>query len=162
MIVIVIMGVIYTMSVRSFPTKEQAAVESLTLLNLKEYLVGLEYEKMARIVCLDDCQSCDILIDGETNSTIENFVDDSIRVYRYNYLQGAQNLMQETYFNERDVQEHVCFSYSVDTKGVGDQVLVEYRDAVYDFTHYLEPTQKYSSLEEATNAKEKLVEEVKK
>ena len=162
MIVIVIMGVIYTMSVRSFPTKAEAASKNLTLLNLKEYLVGLEYEKTARIVCLDDCQSCNIVVDGETNSTIENFVDDSIHVYRYSYLQGAQDIMLETYFNDRDVQEHVCFSYSIDKKGVGDQVLVEYRDAVYDFTHYLEPTRKYTSLEEATDTKEKLVEEVKK
>ncbi len=162
MIVIVIMGVIYTMSVRSFPTETQKVEEKLSLLNLKEYLKGLEYEKTARIICLDDCQSCDIVIDGEINSTIENFVDDSIHVYRYSYLQGEQEVVKEAYFNERDVQEHVCFSYGVDKKGVGDQVLIEYKNAAYDFTRYLEPTQKYASLEEAVDAKSNLIEEVKK
>ena len=162
MIVIVIMGVIYTLSVKNFPSSEEAKAQGVTLLTLKEYLSALEYEKSARLLCLEDCETCEIFIDGETNSTIEDFIDDSVVVYRYDYLQGAQEIVQDVYFNEDDVQKSVCFSYSVDKQGVGDQVLVKYRDAVYDFTHYIEPTQKYISLEEAINAKEKLIEEVKK
>lgn len=156
------MGVIYTLSVKSFPTKEERVAQELTLLTLKEYLTSLEYEQSARIVCLEDCESCSIVVDGESNSTVEGFIDDSVNVYRYDYLTGTQEIMKEAYFNEDDIQKHVCFSYGVDKQGVGDQVLVEYKDAVYDFTHYLEPTQKYISLEEAIDAKEKLIEEVRK
>ena len=160
MIVIVIMGVVYTLAVTSFPKKGEAAIAQLSLLNLKEYLRSLEYEKSAEILCLDDCQSCDILVDGEKNATIENFLDDSVEVYRYDYRLGPQEIMEKVYFNEEDVQESVCFSYKVDKQGVGDQVLVKFHKSVYDYTHYILPTQKYSSLENAVTVKEKLVEEV--
>jgi len=70
--------------------------------------------------------------------------------------------MKEIYFNEDDVQEDVCFSYSVDSKGVGDQVLVEFREKVYDFTNYFEGTQTYENMQEAIQSKEKLIEEVRR
>ena len=159
MIVIVIMGVIYTLGVTSFPTKEEE-VKHLNLLTLKEYLQEQEFEKSARFLCLDDCTSCRVLLDGEGNTTIDSFIDDSIRVYRYDYLTGPMEIMKEVYFNIEDVQEDVCFSYTVNSQGIGDQVLVEYKEEVYDFTPYMTPTIKYASLEEAIDAKRKLIEEV--
>lgn len=161
MIVIVIMGVIYTLGVTSFPTKGEEE-KHLNLLTLKEYLQGLEFETSARFLCLDDCSSCKILLDGEGNTTVDGFIDDSVKVYRYDYLTGIVEVMKEVYFNIEDVQEEVCFSYTVDKQGIGDQVLVEYKEAVYDFTPYLTPTQKYSSLEEALDAKSKLIDAVRK
>lgn len=159
MIVIVIMGVIYTLGVTSFPKKEDK-VEHLSLLNLKEYLQSLEYEKEVRFLCLDECESCDILVDGDKNTTVESFIDDTVHMYRYDYLLGSVEKRADVYFNTEDVQENVCFSYTVDKQGIGDQVLVEYKDKVYDFSTYLTPTKKYASLDEAIDAKSKLVEEV--
>jgi prepilin-type N-terminal cleavage/methylation domain-containing protein len=159
MVVIVIMGVIYTLGITSFPQRDEEE-KHLTLLTLKEYLQGLEFQESAKLLCLDECTSCKILIDGESNTTIESFIDDSIKVYRYDYLSGPMEVMKDVYFNVENIQEDVCFSYKVDKQGIGDQVLVEYKDEVYDFTPYMTPTKKYASLEDAIDAKAKIIEEV--
>jgi len=153
------MGVVYTLSVTSFKAKNEE-LGRVTLKNLKERLQSFEYEKSVELLCLDDCKSCDVLVDGVKKSEIENFLSDDVRVYRYEYLSGVQEIMKKVYFNEEDVQEDVCFSYFVDKEGVGDQVLVEFNEAVYDFSTYLTPTRRYDSMEDAIEAKEKLMEEV--
>ena len=161
MIVIVIMGVVYTLSVTGFKKVSEEAT-GVNLSNLKEYLVSLKPKKSAKILCLDDCSHCDIFVDDIKIATLDDFLDESVRVYRYEYLQGVQETMKEVYFNEDDVQEDVCFSYSVNSRGVGDQVLVEFKTKIYDFTNYFEATKKYESMEEAINDKEKLIEEVRR
>jgi len=107
MIVIVIMGVVYTLSVNSFKSVGEES-SSVNLNNLKEYLVSLKAKKNAKILCLDECSSCDILVDGEKKAVLDDFLDDSVVVYRYEYLTGVQEKMKEIYFNEDDVQEDVC------------------------------------------------------
>ncbi len=159
MIVIVIMGVIYTLSVTSF-NQQKEINDSVTLKNLKTFLTDLEYEKSVKLLCLDECESCDIFIDGEKDSTLEGLLDSSVKVYRYDYYLGLQEIMKDVYFNKENRQENVCFSYKIDKKGVGDQVLVEYREKVYDFSTYLSGTQVYNSTEDAVDAKAKLIEEV--
>jgi len=159
MIVIVIMGVIYTLSVTSFNQKSEE-FKKVTLLNLKEFMQNQKYEKSVRLLCLDDCRSCDFFVDGVKSKTFEDFLDDSVRVYRYEFLSATREVLKDVYFNEEDVQEDVCFSYSIDKQGVGDQVLVEFKESVYDFTTYLTPTKKYTSLESAIEAKEQLIQEV--
>ena len=159
MIVIVIMGVVYTLSVNSFKQKGEE-LTNVTLLNLKEHMKNLKYEQSVKLLCLDDCKSCDLLVDGVKTSSIEDFLDDSVRIYRYEFLSGTIEVMRDVYFNEEDVQEDVCFSYTVDKQGVGDQVMVEYKDSVYDFTTFLMPTQQYLSLEDAIQTREDLIQEV--
>jgi len=159
MIVIVIMGVVYTLSVTALERQGDRA-KRVTLLTLKSYLTDLKYERDARLLCLDDCSECDVLVDGEKETSLENFLDDTVRLYHYSYVNGAQEVLKEVYFNKEDVQEDVCFSYKVDKEGVGDQVLVEYKEHFYDFTNYLEPTVKYDSMQELVDAKESKIEEV--
>lgn len=155
------MGVVYTLSVNSFKKMSEES-SGVNLKNLKEYLISLKAKKSAKILCLDDCSSCDILVDGEKTAVLDDFLDNSVVVYRYEYLTGVQESMKEVYFNEDDVQESVCFSYGVDFKGVGEQVFVEFKERVYDFTTYLSPTKVYATVEEATEEKDKLIEEVRR
>jgi prepilin-type N-terminal cleavage/methylation domain-containing protein len=159
MIVIVIMGLMYTLSIQSFSNTANK-LNKVTLLNLKEYMQGLDYQKSVRFLCLDDCKSCDILIDGVKQNTIEDILDDSVLSYEYDFISGTRKALIDVYFNSEGTQEDVCFSYTVDKQGVGDQVLVVYKNNVYDFTTYLSPTKKYNSLESAIDAKEKLIREV--
>lgn len=156
-----IMGVVYTLSISGLQRSGKSAA-NVTLENLKEYMRSLEYEKSVKILCLDACERCDILLDGVKHETMENFLDKSVKTYRYEFLQGVHEVNYELYFNAEDMQEDVCFSYSVDKQGVGEQVLVEYKNAVYDFTPFFTPTIKYASLNEAVDAKEKLIQEVQK
>ena len=64
------------------------------------------------------------------------------------------------YFNSEDVEEEVCFSYSIGKNGVGDQVIVEFKDKVYDFSTYLGSISVYNSLEELLEVKENLAQEI--
>ena len=153
------MGVVYTLSVSSFNQKSEE-LTNVTLLNLKEYMQSLKYEQNVKLLCLDSCESCDVLVDGVKTKTLENFLDDSVRVYRYEFLSGTMEVMRDVYFNEEDVQEDVCFSYSINKQGVGGQVLVEFKENVYDFTTFMSPTKVYLSMEDAIQSKEELIQEV--
>jgi len=161
MLVIVIIGVVYTLAISKLQSVKEGEV-SPTLLNLKEYLLSQldEDAKSVKILCLDECQECDIYLDDTKVKTIESFFDATIERYRYDLLQGAIKLKESSYFNEDDVQESVCFSFEVDKNGVSEQIMVLYKERVYDYTPYFDKTQEYDSLSEAVDAKERLREEV--
>ncbi|MEA2100528.1 MAG: prepilin-type N-terminal cleavage/methylation domain-containing protein [Campylobacterota bacterium] len=158
LIVIVIIGVVYTLAIESF-AKASDRSKQVTLLNLKEYLQSIPHEKSVKFLCLDDCSSCDIFVDGEIEEglkgSFDNFLDTSVKVYRYDFYQGMQILTNEIYFNEENIEEDVCFSYTVDKKGIGEQVYIQFNTKVYDYTTYFEKTPVYNSLVDAVDAKEK-------
>lgn len=153
------MGVVYNLSVNNFQQSRKEVV-NITLENVKEYLQSFDYKDRVRLLCLDDCKSCEVLVEGIKVASLDDFLDESVNVYRYEYLSGVQEVMKSVHFNKEDIQEDVCFSYSIDRKGVGEQVLVEYKDSVYDLSTYISPTTKYASIEEAVDSKQKLIEEV--
>ncbi|MEN4045222.1 type II secretion system protein [Sulfurimonas sp. NWX367] len=160
MIVIVIMGVVYTLVIGSFKKLSEKST-NLSLKNLKEFLQSYPHKESAKFVCLDNCKNCFVLIDGKKQDIrIKNFLDESVQVYRYDFDLGAMQKENTGYFNQENIEENVCFSYEVDGDGVGDQVLVEYKNNVYDFTPYFEPPQVYSSVEEAVNAKQDLMTKI--
>jgi len=160
MIVIVIIGVVYTLVI----TKLQSVGEGKItphLSNLKEYLISLNKENQSvRLLCLDDCSSCSVYVDGVKTQDIESFFDDSIETYRYDFLQGAIRVKDPIFFNEEDVQESVCFSFGIDKNLVADQVIVVYKDKAYDYSSYFNKTPVYDYLEEAIDAKQDLAQKV--
>ena len=161
LIVIVIIGVVYTLAVTNIQTlSEQKMTPNFS--NLKEYLHSFlkEDAKTARLLCLDDCSECGVYVDGSKQEMIESFFDSSVEVYRYDYLAGAQSIEPEVYFNEEDVQERVCFSYEIDKNLIGDQVMIVYKNRAYDFTTYFKETPVYDSISELIDAKEELSQEV--
>ena len=154
-----IVGVVYTLAIGNF-AKLSDESSKLTLSNLKEYLHSIKHEKSVKLLCLDDCSECDIFVDGYKSGTIEYFLDESVRVYRYEFSYGAVEIEKEVFFNVDDIEEDVCFSYEVDKNGVGGQVLVEFKESVYDFSSYFAKTAVYSSVEDAVEAREDRVREV--
>ena len=163
LIVIVIIGVVYTLAIKSFP-KASDASKQVTLSSLKEYLQSIPHEESVKLLCLDDCSSCDVFVDGEldesTKGSFDNLLDKSVKFYRYDFYQGMKIITNEVYFNKENIEEDVCFSYTIDKKGVGEQVFIEFNKKVYDYTTYFEQTPVYSSLLDAVNAKESSVDEV--
>jgi len=149
--VILIVGVISTLSISGLKSINTST--KLTLENLKDYLLEMSSNTTNAIICLDDCSSCSIYIDNKEveNSKIENFIDKSIKTYRYDFSLGMVEL---------DKKNDICFSYSVDAKGVGEQIFVEYKHKAYDFSTYLTPVKVYVSLEELQDEKEKFIQEV--
>jgi len=156
MIVVVIMGVVYMLAVQNLQNFKDPAT-ALSLQNLKAYLQSIPHTKSVELLCLDDCSSCDVLVDGEKDpdiTSIDGFIDNSIKVYRYDFHLGLQEQRKKVYFNEENIEENVCFSFSIDKKGVSEQVAVKFKDRVYDYTAYLTPTPVYGSLQELVDTKD--------
>ncbi|RLD41193.1 MAG: hypothetical protein DRI88_12860 [Bacteroidetes bacterium] len=159
LIVIMIIGVVYTLAIGNFK-KLSDETSKLTLGNLKEYLHSIKHSKSVKLMCLDDCSECDLYVDGKKSRTVEDFLDNSVKVYRYEFSYGIVEREKEVYFNIDNVEESVCFSYEIDKSGIGDQVIVEYKERVYDFSNYFTKTAVYNSVEDAVNAREELIREV--
>lgn len=163
LIVVLIIGVVYTLAVSNFQNINGTS-SHVSLENLKSYLNSIKHKKSVKLLCLENCESCSVLIDGKESEkydeTFKNFLDDSVEVYRYELLGGVFEKPHEVYLNSEDIEESVCFSYSVDDRGIGDQVFVKYKEKVYDYSSYLDGVKVYDSLQEAQDAKEELVEKV--
>lgn len=159
LIVVVIVGVVYTLSISNFENVKQNKVRP-TLLNLKEYLGKLDKQDEAELICLDQCKSCYVFVDNELDENVskdfEDFLDEEPRVYRYDLNYGLVDEKEKLFFNSEGVDERICFSLVVDKNGISDQMIVEYKDKYYDFSPYFTNTKIYTSASEATDYRENL------
>ena len=158
LIVVVIMGLVYTLGINKIQTMTDVK-EHLSLSKLKKYLQSIPHKKEVLFLCGDDCHSCKIIVDDANVTRVESFLDDSVRVYQYDSLNGMQEREKRVFFNTEDVEEDVCFSYRLDSEGIGDQIYVEYKNAVYDFTPYNDVV-KYNSLEDVQEKIEQIKQKV--
>lgn len=163
LIVVLIVGIVYTLAISSFESLKKGDSKP-SLLNLKTYLSKVQYKNEIKLLCLDECESCLVLVDGELNQELsedfDDFLDSSVKTYFFNVNTGLQTKEDSVFFNSEGVAENICFSYSLDKKGVSDQIIVEYKDYAYDFTSYLNPTKKYASTEELVDEKQTIINKV--
>ena len=163
LIVILIIGVVYTLAISNFQKLEEGTT-NINLQTLKKFLQKIQYEKNVKLLCIDECSSCELFIDGEKSNKykglFDDFLDKDVKVYKYDFSLGYIEYQNEIYFNSEDVEEEVCFSYSIDKKGIGEQVLVEHDEYVYDFSSYLGGVKRYDSLQDATEYRQNLQEEI--
>lgn len=163
LIVILIVGVVYTLALSNFQNMKEGKTKP-NLANLKAYLSKMKYEKEVKLVCLDNCDSCYIFVDGtlseDLSAEFEDFIDSSVRTYTFNINTGFTELPKAVFFNKEEVSEDICFSMSVDKKGMSDQVVVEYKDKVYDFMNYFSATKVYASTSELMDERQRVVNEV--
>jgi prepilin-type N-terminal cleavage/methylation domain-containing protein len=158
LIVVVIIGVVYTLSVSTF--KQIKEKKELTFLNLKDKLKSYDYKKSISIVCLDDSSKCDIYIDDKKTDSIENFIDAHVNLYKYDFSYGYVQKEFDIFFNDEDIEEDILFLYKMDKDAIGEQVLIEYKDKFYDYSSYFDGVLEYNSIEEATDAKQDMTMEV--
>ena len=163
LIVVLIIGVVYTLALNNLQMMKEGKVKP-TLLTLKSYLSKIKYDKQIKLLCLDNCESCVVFVDGKFDEKLseefEEFIDSSVVMYSFNINTGFSELPKEVFFNKEQVSEDICFSFSVDKKGMSDQVVVEYKEKVYDFMNYLTGTKVYVSTAELMDEKQRQVNEV--
>ena len=162
LIVVIIMGVVYTLAVNSFQDLKDGKIK-INLKNLKQYMQNIKHKDSVELICLDGCSTCRVYVDGELHedvSSFNEFLNDSVEVYRYDFLLGFVEQSKKIYFNKRNVEKDVCFSLHVDKKAVSDQIVVVFKDKVYDFTSYFDDVNVYSSLDELSDKKAKEVQEI--
>ncbi len=151
MIVIVIIGVVYTLAISKIKAPMEKKSQKPTLLTLKSYLLGFMQDgKRVSLLCDDICKECTIYQDDKKLFNIENFIDESIESYRYEFFLGAIAVPKR----------ENCFAFSVERDGVSDQIFVLYKEKVYDYMNYFEKPKVYNSLESAIAAKERAIEAV--
>lgn len=158
---VVIMGIVYTFAIGSLEKVRQKSENLLpTAKNLKAFLLAQDFEKEARLVCFDDCSHCSVLLDGKETKTTQTLFDSSVKLYRYSPTMGMEQTQSDPYFDENGVQRDVCFSYRIYKDGIGDQILVEYKNRVYDYSEYLEDVKTYDSIDAAQQHKEAMLHKV--
>ena len=133
MIVIVIMGLVYLIGISSFDKiSKKEASKTVSLKNLKEFLRSFDFEDNVRVVCYNNCFRCKVIVDDSTQIDIDTFVSKNIKVYVYDTRLGINEYTNETFFDKNNVEQDVCFSYRLFKNGVGEQLLVEDNNKVYD------------------------------
>ena len=149
MIVIVIVGVIYTLAITNLRTpKLEDTVFSFK--TLKENLLSFSKDnKSVQLICKKSCQDCAIYSNGEKLQNFKSFFTKDVHFYRYDFFQGMI-----------EVEKENCFDFSVDADGVSDQVIIVYDTKAYDYTPYFIETIEYDSLEDVAKAKEQLIGKV--
>jgi prepilin-type N-terminal cleavage/methylation domain-containing protein len=164
MIVILIIGIVYTLAISKFQKIADGDVTKVSLSNLREYLQKFPHAKSVQFICLDDCSKCNVFVDDkiqeELKGVFDNFIDDSIKVYRYDFTLGAVAIEPDSFFNIENVEERVCFSYRIGQNNIGEQVLVSFKDKIYDYTSYFGQTVVYDSMDELVQQKEKQAQEI--
>lgn len=160
MIVIVIIGVVYTLVISKLQNFGEEKMEP-NLLHLKEYLwTYMDKAKSVQMICFDDCNECTIYKDSVKVKSIKSFFDSNIMTYRYDVMQGAIEKKQNVFFNKEGVQENICFSFKLGKDLVSDQVIVVYDEKAYDYSSYFSKTESFDSLDDAVQEREKLYQEI--
>ncbi len=163
LIVVLIVGVVYTLALSNFQNIKKGKIKP-TLLTLERNLGDIKHDKEVKLICIDNCDSCFVQVDGvldkNASKLFEGFIDSSVKVYHFDPNTGFNEIQQAVYFNKENVSQDICFSLAVDKQRISDQVVVEYKDKVYDFTTYFEPTKVYASTSEMMDAKQKIINEV--
>jgi prepilin-type N-terminal cleavage/methylation domain-containing protein len=163
LIVVLIMGLVYTLGITKIQ-KVTDPTSNLSLKSLKKYLQKIPHKDKVLFLCTDSCRSCRVIVDDTEDSnitTIDDFLDDSVRVYRYDFFDGMQEREKRVFFNSENVEKSVCFSYEIDSEGIGDQIYVEYKNFVYDFTPY-DSVVRYNSIDDAQEKIEQIKQEVQR
>ncbi len=118
--------------------------ESLTLFNLKSYLLDLKkeaYAKTVRVECHKEaCSSCKVLIDNKAREKEISLFTQMPTIYAFN---------NNGYFERQDRQDKSCFSYAVTKNNAGEKLFVEYKDEYYIFYPYIHDVKKFVHFEEA-------------
>jgi prepilin-type N-terminal cleavage/methylation domain-containing protein len=165
MIVIMIIGVVYTLAITKLKVYSNTQGKApLTLKTLKPYLYQLanKAQAQAKLVCFDGCEVCRIYVGGEKAQELSNpLVTTQVVAYKYDYFDGMTPYTPTPIFDENGVEHDVCFELRVDTQNIATQIIVEDAQKVYDYSDYFQDVVVYNSLEEAKQAKEKQVEEVR-
>jgi len=149
MIVIVIIGVVYSMALSRIKAPKVQEVQP-SFLTLKEYLLSFSKKgSSVELLCKKSCDTCALYSNGQKIEDVKSFFDASVEFYRYDFFLGDVMLNRES-----------CFDFTVDADGVSDQVIIVYKGKAYDYTPYFAPVKEYSSLSALKDAKEQLISEV--
>ena len=154
-LVIVLIGVIYGIFINKLTTKSKKDTAAVTLETIGAYLkpYSENAEGDVRFVCLEDCHACDVYAGGKRiDDTTVRLFDRAPAVFKKDALGEWQQVEFLPKVNSEDVQEPVCFEYTLYANGSGSSYIVGYDDVYYLFDAYFRPVSTYPTLEAAQSA----------
>ena len=123
-IVVAIISISYSLVV---PNIKNSTTDSVNLSNLKEYLLSLNFDKRASIVCFEDDKECSIYLDNRVlKHKISLFHD---KIYAYKIAPNDELITQE--FSDIIVDgfsKRVDFRFDID-RVMSSEVAIEYKDS---------------------------------
>ncbi len=150
LIVIILIGLIYGLFVSSLHNKEVQS-DAITLLSMKKTLLKQSYEKKSEIVCLEPCQECFIYNDGEkSEAKAFSLFKTPPKVYKKDYYGRLEKQQFLPLFNKENVQQDVCFRFSVFNNKSSSNYILEADEKFYVFPAYMRDVNMTKTLEEAT------------
>ena len=133
LIVIMILGVVYSLSITSLNRLSSNALD--TKKTLWEELQALKqrftYQHTLRIVCIDKCGRCFVEIDNTKRQTIKPFIKQKLQAFRYDPFNGMEPMEYESFFDQSGIEHDVCFSYRFIKGEVGEMFYVVKDQKVY-------------------------------
>ncbi len=146
LIVILIISLIYGIFVQKLSHKRIISQED-RLKYLDKILSQYDFNESAEIVCINDCKSCFIQVDGNRVEDIDLF-SENVKVYDYD-IHGLLSQIKFTPIFKDDTPLEVCFRYSLYPNGSHSSYILEYKDSFYLYFAYMRPTEVYTSISEA-------------
>jgi len=159
-VVVIIVGLVYALAIGTLKRTTEPS-ENLSLNRLAEYMQEQHDHNHLALVCTQRCSRCGLYADGKSVRDVAPFVDSRTEFYRFDYRTGSQKLEWPALYDDEGREEEVCFRYDLYPDGSSTEMMVRTQEGVYDFAGIFGGVTRYASLQEAINAKQERLEEVR-
>ncbi len=149
LVVIVIIGVVYSLAVNGLKRYEKIPFD-LNLMSLNAFMRSNHQNQPLSVICVDRCRECFVYDTTQKVQTVEPFIDESVKMYRFDYRYGMQQIDHAPFFDENGIEHDVCFRYDYDATQKSEKVFVEYDAQVTALEGYLGDTRRFKTLNDAT------------
>ena len=161
LIVVVIIGVVYGLVINSMK-KINDKEAHLNFETLPAFVKSLQQQNDVAFICLDNCKECGIYIEGEKVKDIKPFMKEErdLQFWTFDVRLGMTELLFTPIFDEDDREFDVCFQYKIFSDGSSSEMIIETKDATYDYRGLSHKVDRYFSLQAAQDAREEELEKV--
>ncbi len=161
LLVVVIIGVIYGLVINSMQ-KINDKEASLDFETLPSFLKTMYQQNSVAFVCIDNCKSCAVYVDGLKVKEVEPFMKEerSLNFWYFDANLGMQELRFTPIFNEDDREFDVCFRYEIFKDGSSSEMIVETQKKSYDYRGLAHKVDTFSSLQTAQESRLAELQEV--
>ena len=148
LIVIVIIGIVYSVFVQNIDLLSRK--DSVKFEYLKKYLKKYHEKNEVSLICLDECQKCNIYIDDNKTEIEINLFKSEPKTY----FLSRDDILDDFQFgriNSDDdfVSKDICFQFDIFENGSSSEYIVEYDKKYYIFFPYFRDVEIMNNIDEA-------------
>ena len=149
LIVILIISIIYGLFIERISSSKEAPVFEDDIQSLQKVLESKRFQEVAKIVCVDKCEKCSIIIDGKEKAEISGLFEEEPKVYDFDIHGMLSEVEFIPVFDKDKNPKEVCFEYALYSNGSHSSYIVEYKGKFYVFDAYMHPVRKVATIAEA-------------